>query len=313
MIDFSRIRKAILEENLSGWLFFNFRHRDQLADLILETDISSINSRGWFYIIFPDRENLKIAHSVEPGALDKLPGETVTYTSREELKKILSRFAGMTMAAQADQDLTQISFLDSGTAALLQSCGISTASSANLVLKTIGTLSGRQTELHERAASALYRIITESWDFLAARFKRGEAVTEKGSSCPERIMNAFCAVTGARDAVTSFIKSRLDKNLEITGFDCDRKARSFLEGKGFPDAIRHRTGHSIDRELHGYGANLDSIEFPDRRKLLQGSCFSVEPGIYLDIFGVRTEINCYINNTLIVSGGIPQREILLIK
>jgi hypothetical protein len=76
MIDINKIEKAILEENLSGWLFFNFRHRDPIADLVLKIDKNEVNSRGWFYIITPGKESVKIVHSVEPNALKNYPGKT---------------------------------------------------------------------------------------------------------------------------------------------------------------------------------------------------------------------------------------------
>jgi Xaa-Pro aminopeptidase len=75
--------------------------------------------------------------------------------------------------------------------------------------------------------------------------------------------------------------------------------------------LRHRTGHGIDQEVHGFGVNLDSVEFPDSRLLLEGSCFSVEPGVYLDEFGMRSEINVYISGGKpVVSGKNPQFELL---
>jgi Xaa-Pro aminopeptidase len=133
------------------------------------------------------------------------------------------------------------------------------------------------------------------------------------SSCPLEIHKSFNAITGARDAVIAFIKENMQTGNKISGFDADKKARNFLFDFGYKNEIKHRTGHAIDIELHGYGTNLDSIEFPDKRMLSSGSCFSIEPGLYFKDFGMRTEINCYIiNNILYVSGGLPQHEILMI-
>jgi len=387
MINPDKIKKAILEEDCSGWLFFNFRHRDLLSDLILGIDSTKLNSRGWFYLIFPDRENIKITHNVEPDALDQLPGEKIIYTSRDELKVILGRFKDMLFAVQEDINLTQISFLDSGTASLLKNCGIRIKSSAPLVQKTIGVLDSRQIASHEKAGKALYEIITESWDLITSCIRKNRAVTEKevqafildryrennlltehlplvafagntadphydtgtrdtvleknmpvqfdiwgrldvpGSvyadiswagftapSCPAPLAKSFAAVMEARDAVTNFISRQLDKNVPVSGAEADLIARSVLDGSGYGYAVKHRTGHAIDLELHGYGGNLDSVEFPDNRPLIGGSCFSVEPGLYFKDFGIRTEINCYIiNNSLVISGGSPQKDILLLK
>ena len=78
--------------------------------------------------------------------------------------------------------------------------------------------------------------------------------------------------------------------------------------RGIPQAPH---GHAIDAQLHGYGANLDSVEFPDPRRLIEGSCFSVEPGVYLPGFGVRSEVDVLIRGgAAVVTGGRPQTELL---
>jgi Xaa-Pro aminopeptidase len=75
--------------------------------------------------------------------------------------------------------------------------------------------------------------------------------------------------------------------------------------------MSHRTGHAIDTEIHGSGANIDGTEFPDNRALLEGSCFSIEPGVYLEEFGLRTEIDVFIkNNEPVISGKEPQKTLL---
>ena len=80
----------------------------------------------------------------------------------------------------------------------------------------------------------------------------------------------------------------------VTGAEVDAYCRSLLCAKGYAGAIKHRTGHGIDTEVHGSGVNIDSVEFPDHRFLLEGSCFSLEPGIYLSGYGFRTEVDVYI-------------------
>jgi Xaa-Pro aminopeptidase len=95
------------------------------------------------------------------------------------------------------------------------------------------------------------------------------------------------------------------------GADVDKKTREILHGFGYADAIRHRTGHGIDSEVHGSGVNMDSVEFPDTRLLLDGACFSIEPGIYLNDFGMRTEIDVYISGGQpVISGGERQFSLL---
>jgi Xaa-Pro aminopeptidase len=76
--------------------------------------------------------------------------------------------------------------------------------------------------------------------------------------------------------------------------------------------VCHRTGHAIDTRLHGIGVNLDTVEFPDSRPLLDGSCFSIEPGVYREQYGMRSEINAYVQgDELVISGGAPQRAVLM--
>ena len=130
----------------------------------------------------------------------------------------------------------------------------------------------------------------------------------------------FGTVCTARDVVKATIESESFGN--ITGATLDAKVRDVLIKAGHADAIRHRTGHGIDTNCHGSGVNLDSIEFPDKRKLLEYSCFSVEPGIYFDRYGFRTEIDIYIKDGKpVISGSmfskcpleVPQTKLLTIS
>lgn len=111
-----------------------------------------------------------------------------------------------------------------------------------------------------------------------------------GPEPPADVTEAWRAVVAARDAAVDVIRA----DPGATGADADRAARDVLIGRGYGDAIFHRTGHGIDRELHGVGPTLDSIEMRDDRRLLPGVGFSVEPGVYLEgRFGHRTEIDVY--------------------
>ncbi|MDC7226866.1 MAG: M24 family metallopeptidase [Spirochaetales bacterium] len=135
-----------------------------------------------------------------------------------------------------------------------------------------------------------------------------------GSAVPDKIETMFSAVTAARDRCAAFIDEKLASGDEVSGFDADRETRKVLIENGYEELIKHRTGHGIDVNVHGSGAGLDSVEFPDRRLLLEGSCFSIEPGLYSPAFGMRTEIDAYIRDgRLIISGPGPQTEILTIQ
>lgn len=134
------------------------------------------------------------------------------------------------------------------------------------------------------------------------------------TNVPPEIDEAFSAIVSARDGSIDLINSKLAEHRQVTGKEVDLHARRIIEEHGFARFIKHRTGHSIDTECHGSGVNLDSVEFPDSRRLLEGSCFSVEPGVYLSSFGLRTEIDAYISDgKAVVSGNKPQSRILTLQ
>jgi Xaa-Pro dipeptidase len=108
------------------------------------------------------------------------------------------------------------------------------------------------------------------------------------------------------------IQSRVTEGWPVSGEEADRAARTVIEAAGFGDQFVHRTGHSIGREVHGTGCNLDSLETRDHRMLIERTCFSVEPGIYLaGKFGVRSELDMTIEDGRAeISGGPAQHEII---
>ena len=112
-----------------------------------------------------------------------------------------------------------------------------------------------------------------------------------GAAIPDRMAKAFAAICGARDAAVSAVQDAARAGREIRGFEADMAARRVLIDAGFEEAILHRTGHSLGENVHGNGAHLDDYETHDERRLLPGSGFTIEPGLYFKDFGVRTEIN----------------------
>jgi Xaa-Pro aminopeptidase len=101
----------------------------------------------------------------------------------------------------------------------------------------------------------------------------------------------FETVRNARDAAIATVESAFAAGREIRGFEADDAARAVIRAAGFGEYFTHRTGHNIAIELHGSGAHLDNLETHDVRHILPHTCFSVEPGIYLPEFGVRSEVN----------------------
>jgi len=108
---------------------------------------------------------------------------------------------------------------------------------------------------------------------------------------PDRYAQAFGAICGARDAAVSLVQDAIRAGRELRGWEVDRAASSVLRDAGYGERILHRTGHSLGESVHGNGVNMDDYETHDDRRLLAGSGFTIEPGVYFDDFGVRTEIN----------------------
>src|SRR5262245_36541035 len=123
------------------------------------------------------------------------------------------------------------------------------------------------------------------------------------------------AVRGARDAAVALLRERWQRREPVTGAALDDAARAVISKAGYGEYFVHRTGHSIDRDLHGSGPHLDNFETADERMLISGVGFSVEPGIYLPgRFGMRTEINVYVGDAgPEVTPSRRQQDLLLIS
>jgi Xaa-Pro aminopeptidase len=118
-----------------------------------------------------------------------------------------------------------------------------------------------------------------------------------GASAPEANRAAFEAVREARDRAIAFVRDALRRGLAPRGCDVDDAARGVIRALNLGDRFIHRTGHSIGEEVHGNGVHLDNLETRDERSLVEGTLVSVEPGLYFESFGVRTEVN------LLIDGG----------
>ena len=390
MLDPEQASTAMLEENLSAWLFSNFHHKDPISDRVLAVDPRATNSRPWIYMLRQDESAEKLVHTIENKILDHLPGRKREYATREQFLANLREMASglKTVACHYSEDLPAISHLDHGTAKLLEECGFSLTPASALIQRLLGGLDRGAIESHRRAADHLYDIVAAVWHRLRKEMRSGVPVWEStvqgwilgmfeeldlstdsppivaaaensadphyspGSSVdsrgavlspgavlqldlwakekapesvyadiswvgvldtriPEKEAGVFATVVQARELAVRVIGQELSAGGHVSGERVDREVRDFLKRAGYGAALRHRTGHGIDREVHGFGANLDSVEFPDSRLLLEGSCFSVEPGVYLDEFGMRSEINVYISKGKpAVSGKKPQFELM---
>ena len=135
-----------------------------------------------------------------------------------------------------------------------------------------------------------------------------------GPSVPEKYDAIFWIVAAARDAAIERVRQAFVRQERLPGWKVDQAARDVIEQAGYGHAFVHRTGHSIGRETHGNGANVDNLETHEERQIMRNTCFSIEPGIYLPEFGVRSEVNLLIeaDGTVRVTGGDPQTEVLAI-
>jgi len=131
-----------------------------------------------------------------------------------------------------------------------------------------------------------------------------------GSQPPERYTAAFAAVAAARDAAIALVQRAAAAGQELRGWQVDRAASSVLKSAGYGDRILHRTGHSLGESVHGNGVNMDDYETHDDRRLLVGTGFTIEPGVYFDDFGIRSEINMIVGPRDAAVTGPVQTEIL---
>ena len=131
-----------------------------------------------------------------------------------------------------------------------------------------------------------------------------------GSGVPDDQRRAFDAIVRARDAAIETVQQAAQTGADLRGWQVDRAARRVLEEAGYGDRIVHRTGHSLGEEVHGNGVNMDDYETHDDRRLLPGSGFTIEPGLYFKHFGVRTEINMVYGRGSASVTGPRQTEIL---
>lgn len=130
-----------------------------------------------------------------------------------------------------------------------------------------------------------------------------------GKKVPERFEKAFEAVVGAREAALSLVESAFKAGRPLMASEADLAARRVLIAAGYEKHIAHRTGHNLGAShVHGNGAHLDAVEHPDTRLLIPETAFTIEPGLYFPDFGVRSEINVYIDaaGKVHVTGARPE-------
>ena len=369
----SRIQQTLQQENLDGWLMFDFRGRNEIANHILRRRQDQMGTRRWFYFIPATGEPVRICHRIESHALDDYPGRLVIYLSWQELHQALaSALDGaerIAMEYSPQNQIPYISLADAGTVELIRSFGVEVVSSADLVQVFEAVWDEEQVELHFEAARRLMTIKDGAFNYVREALKHGRRVHEyevqqwiwneferlgmiadhppivavnerasdphfaptaentreirigdvllidlwaklnhprgiyadstwmayAGETVPDKVQTIFQIVYEAQQRAFQLIKDRFEAGQAIFGWEADRAARAWITERGYGNYFIHRTGHSIGYEVHGNGCNLDDLETRDNRRLIPGTGFSIEPGIYLESFGVRSEIDVYLD------------------
>src|SRR5690348_13367216 len=176
-MDLDRIQEALRRENVDGWLFFDHHERDPLAYRILGFRPRRHVTRRWYYLIPASGEPRALAHRVEPGMLDTLPGEKLLYSRWQEqhalLAKLLSGSRRIAMQYSPDCAIPYVAMVDAGTVELVRKQGIEVVSSAEFVQSFEAALSGRQLETHLEAGRRVDQIRAGAFRFIGERLSAG--------------------------------------------------------------------------------------------------------------------------------------------
>jgi Xaa-Pro dipeptidase len=385
--DLQGMQSDLRAAKLDGWLFYDFRGRDPIAQGILNLP-ESMRTRRWFYFVPAKGAPRKLVHKIESESLAAVPGETLYYAQQDELRKNLAKMLGRAknIAMQYSQKnaIPYVSTVDAGTIELVRGAGVKVLSSADLVQKYQACWTSEQLEGHLAAGVAIDRIIREAFqhaaksvgekkllteydlkEWMLKEFDAAGLMTEEGpdvavgahasdphygplpgksapicegglllldvwgkkkapgsvyydvtwmgfmgAKVPGKYAKVFGVARDARDKAIELIRSSVAAGKPLQGWQVDRAARGVIEKAGYGKYFFHRTGHSIGERVHGNGVNMDGYETHDVRHLIPGTCNSIEPGIYLAEFGIRTEVNMYIGEREARVTGAIQKEVL---
>jgi Xaa-Pro dipeptidase len=385
--DINGIQSDLRSAKLDGWLFYDFRGRDPIAQGILQLP-PGMRTRRWYYFVPAKGTPRKLVHKIETESLAALPGETLFYAGQEELRKNLGKLLGraknIAMQYSPKNGIPYVAMVDAGTIELVRSAGAKVVSSADLVQKYEACWSAAQLESHLAAGAVIDRVVREAFQLAAKNVREKKTFTEYdlklwilkefeaagivadngpdiavgphasdphygptlesaspiresdlllldvwgktkavgsvyyditwvgylGAKVPEKMAKVFGIVREARDKAIELIQSSVAAGKPLQGWQVDKAARKVIEKAGYGKYFFHRTGHNIGQSVHGNGVNMDGLETHDVRHLIPKTCNSIEPGIYLPEFGIRSEVNMYIGEKEARVTGAIQKEIL---
>jgi len=392
MFDLSAIQSALSQFGFDGWLLYDFRGSNVLAQRVLQMPAGFHGSRRYFYFIPAVGIPTKLVHRIETDVLDHLPGEKMIYLRWQELEtavqKMVSRHKSVAMEYSPRNGNPYISRVDAGTVELVRSFGCDVVSSGDLISLFESVLTDEQLRSHLAASEVTNSAFARAWKFIAEEVRRNGAVEEMavsdeimrhfsehglttysppivgvdanggnphystgtgkdttiregrfvlvdlwakqttagacysdltrtgyvGKTVPEKYTQIFNIVAAARDAGIACTEAAFASGRPLTGGEVDDAVRAVIENAGYGEYFCHRTGHNLAQEVHGNGTHMDNLETNETRRILPRTLFTIEPGIYLPEFGVRSEINVFIHadGRVQVTGGPLQTEVVAI-
>ena len=385
--DINGIQSDLRAAKLDGWLFYDFRGRDPIAQGILQLP-PGMRTRRWYYFVPAKGTPRKLVHKIEAESLAALPGETLFFASQDELRKNLGKLLGrarnVAMQYSPKNAIPYVAMVDAGTVELVRSVGAKVVSSADLVQKYEACWSDAQLESHLAAGAVIDRVVREAFQLAAKTILEKRTITEYdlkqwilkefenggiaadqgpdiavgphasdphygptletaspiregdlllldvwgktkaagsvyyditwvgylGAKVPEKMAKIFGIVREARDKAVELIRSSVAAGAPLQGWQVDKAARKVIEKAGYGKYFFHRTGHNIGQTVHGNGVNMDGLETYDVRHLIPRTCNSIEPGVYLPEFGIRSEVNVYVGEREARVTGAVQNEVL---
>ena len=384
------IQEALRDQQIDGWLLYDFRDNNPLARRLLQFPEGTLGSRRCAYGIPASGTPEKIVHRIEENTLDHLPGTRNVYLRWQEFAAAMEKFCqGKQRIAMEYAPLAgnpYISRVDAGTVELIRSFGVDVVSSGDLVQLFEATCDEAQWESHQQASLVTNAAFDVAWKKIADAVRNGSGIEEQavadaienyfreqgcvsshppivarqshsglphyetgsgedtlirendfvlidlwaklnqprsifsdltrvgyvGTQVPEKYNQIFRIVAAARDAGIAAIRKAFEAGQPIRGREVDEIVRAVITDQGYGEFFTHRTGHNIGQDLHGNGAHIDNLETRDDRTLIPRTCFSIEPGIYLPEFGIRSEVDVFItaDRTVHVTGGLVQQEVI---
>jgi Xaa-Pro dipeptidase len=390
VFDLGAVQAAIRDAGLDGWLLYDFRGSNVLAQRVVDLAEKKPFSRRWFYFVPATGEPKKLVHAIEPAALDHLPGTKKTvYRRWQDLEtgvgELVIGAKRVAMEYSPRNANPYISRVDAGTIELVRTYGVEVVPSGDLIQQFEAVWDDEQERMHYEAAKHCRSAYDVAFDFIRDEIRSKGQTTEAavqarimrhfadhkmttysppivgvgphsgdphyettadsnapvrpgsfvlidlwakldkpravyadytrvafvGPTVPDEYTKIFNIVAAARDAGIKKVKDAFAADVPLMGWEVDAATRAVIEEAGYGDRFTHRTGHNIGQETHGNGAHMDGLETREDRRVIRRTCFSIEPGIYLPEFGVRSEVNIYIDKDggVHVTGGDPQTEV----